>query len=1585
MRISCFLIGENRLLTACADMLIERGHDLRGVITASPEVAQWATAQEFNVIDADGDYAAALDPSTFDYLFSLAHLAIIPAKVLRLPRRGAINFHDGLLPRYAGLNVPAWALLHGETTHGITWHLMTEQPDTGDVLKQVEFSITDQDSALTLNAKCFDAGLKTFGPLIDELAAGSLRPMPQDLTGRRYFSRVDRPSGGCFLDFRQPAVDLDRLVRATEFGDYLNPFGVAKLSVFGQDLIATASRPVLDEAVDDQRELPGTIREIRDDRLHVDTGHGVLILEGFAQLDGRPLTARDVIESLGLQVGDRLDAPSDAIVDRRTKDDRRSARDEAFWVSRLTALQPVQALGPPGEVLADPGIASVPVAIPSSFLERFGDALDEAIAAAFAVFLALVHAVARFDLSLDDGAADPVARDDESWLNRRVPLNLNFHTQHGLDQAIDVWRQERQRVARRSLWLRDLVSRTPPLRQRPELRGGRLNITGVQMVHHLADRPIAPDWTAPVLVVSRRELACELSFGRREFSVASARQFSRRLSSFLGRVAADPTGPLDRFSCLTPDEEQELLVDWNRTAAPYSRTTCVHQLFEQQVKRTPTAVALVFEDQSLTYDELNRRANQLAAHLRVLGVGPDQLVGVFVERSVEMVVAILAVQKAGGAYVPLDPAFPPQRLAFMLHDSHAPVVITQSHLLAKLPPTNIAVVRIDGDWPTISEKAADDVGTDVSGHHLAYLIYTSGSTGRPKGVMVEHRNVVNFFTAMDQRVGFAVDRPNVLLAVTSLSFDISVLELLWTLSRGFKVILYAEWHRPALAASAVPATTPMRFGLFYFASDEGEPGEDKYRLLIEGARFADANGFVSVSTPERHFHAFGGLYPNPAVTGAALAMITQHVQIRAGSVVVPLHHPIRIVEEWALVDNLSQGRVGLSFASGWQPVDFVIRPEAYRERHRYFYEGIESVRRLWRGEGVKFATADGEEHVIRTLPRPIQPELPTWVTTAGSLGTWLRAAELGANVLTHLLGQTIDELADKIGKYRETFRAAGHAGQGSVTLMLHSFVGDVLDQVREMVRGPLTNYLGSALSLVKDVASSWAAFKRRTDGTVIDAPDDLNRLTTQDRADLLDFSFERYFSTSGLFGTPSHCVALVHRLRAIGVDEIACLIDFGIDTETVLNHLQHLNQVRIQCERDAAVVVPDAIPASGPETVGALMRHHRVTHLQCTPSMASLIVADTPGREAMRGLRTMMIGGEALSAGLAKELRAATDARLINMYGPTETTIWSSTHEIAGNETSTIPLGRPVANTQFYLLDDRLRPVPVGEVGELYIGGDGVARGYHHRPQLTAERFIGCPFQRPPDHVDGNGNGEEAQGKIYRTGDVARYRPDGVVEFLGRVDHQVKIRGYRIELGEIEAALAQHSDIREVVVMAREDVPGDRRLVAYYAGDPQHPIDDADLRSMLNDRLPAYMVPSHFVVLERFPLTPNGKVDRRALPSPYVTTEPVTDQLSSPPANEIEAKIAGIWQEVLGIARAGREDRFFDLGGHSLLAVKALRLLRDAFEKDIAITDLFRFPTVSALAAHLAEPTSAAGLAQSQQRGAARRDRLARRREPRHD
>jgi natural product biosynthesis luciferase-like monooxygenase protein len=1004
------------------------------------------------------------------------------------------------------------------------------------------------------------------------------------------------------------------------------------------------------------------------------------------------------------------------------------------------------------------------------------------------------------------------------------------------------------------------------------------------------------------------------------FDPETARRHLEHWRSVLAAAVADPGTAISRLPLLSARQRQELLVDFNDTAVDVPPATLV-DLLRRPVAATPEATALVCGTTELSYAELGAQVDRTARGLRARGVGPGVLVGLALPRSADLVVALLAVLRAGGAYLPLDLAAPAERNAGILADAGARWLLT-----APGPPP---LPLPDGTEALPLDRLDDGTGAradlpedPAAPADPAYVIYTSGSTGRPKGVLVEHRAVVNFCAAMDRLL--PAERAQRWLAVTTASFDISVLELVWTLTRGLTVVLQPAGRGGRTA----------ELSLFYFSSaagTEGPAAPGAYRLLLDGARFADEHGFAAVWTPERHFHAFGGLFPNPALTAAAVAAVTERVGVRAGSVVLPLHDPVRVAEEWAVVDNLSGGRVGISFASGWQADDFVLAPDSYEARKQVLLDGVETVRTLWRGGSVERPNGRGKPTAVRTLPRPVQPELPVWVTAAGSPETFRAAGTAGANLLTHLLGQDLDQLAEKIGVYRAARADAGHAGPGTVSLMLHSFVGEDPDAVRETVRGPFRAYLASSFDLIGNLARS------------LGLGDDVRRLDPADLDALLDHAFDRYYDTAGLFGTPEQCARTLDLVVAAGVDEVACLVDFGVPEDLVLASLPLLARARdLHAASTGAGTGAGAGTGGGAELeapVPELILRHGVTALQCTPSQAAMILLQPGGEQALARLRLLLVGGEELPPALAERLCALVPGPVRNMYGPTETTIWSTSQQLAAG---TEPLlGRPIANTRAYVLDRHGEPVPIGVPGELHLGGAGVARGYLGRPELTGQRF------RPDPYAPG--------GRMYRTGDLVRWRPGGSLEFLGRTDHQVKVRGHRVELGEIEVTLAGHPEVSRAAATTVGE-GAERRLAAYAVPTPGAAPDPGQLRRFLAERLPAYMVPAHLTLLDALPLTPNGKLDRRALPAPGTAG----GEAAVDPRDMVEMQLAALWADVLGVRRIGVHDDFFDLGGHSVLAVTLLARVERRFGRRLPLASLFGAPTVAEMARLLGRQTATA-------------------------
>ncbi len=1474
----CIIIGDESLTQHCAETLLSHGHRLKALVTNNTNLTAWAKLKNIRVEHHGADLALRLGDLKVDWVMSIANLKILPPEVLSMGRKGAVNFHDGPLPKRAGLNAPVWALIDGETTHGITWHLIDDGVDTGDILVQRSVEISTHDTALTLNTKCYEAGLTSFADLLTELTHDLPNRRAQDTSQRSYHALMDRPEADGLLRFDQSADTALRLIRALDHGSYWNPVCTPKLRV-GDAVwhIGQASKTESSAAA-------GTVIGVDAESVTIAFSDAALRLTNLVSQDGKPVVPTELIA-----LGDSLASMSDAERKDITNIMRPVAGREGSWRKQLLGAVS----------LALPFMQSGP----SSVTTCQCDIKTEYLSPALAILTKRLSQQENTVLALTNPSLVDAAQ--HGLVSPWVPLSMS-------QLATGIPTVE-------TGFALDLPLRDPAI---SPLDTPALGLS-------LDAGPISG--AAMTFVLSEAQITAHIDEGRINPDFA---QILIRRVRWIADQLADGKTP-EAVDTLPPGERRDVLEAHNATDFEMTGPTTMHAAFEAQAARTPDAVALVFESSEITFAALNEHANRVAHTLMNMGVAPDTMVGLHCRRGPDLIAGALGILKAGGAYLPLDPDYPQHRLEHYLKDSAASVVITENALQSDLPQTQADLLVIDRD-PRLASAVVENPVSSATPENLAYVIYTSGSTGLPKGVMVEHRNVMNFYAGMDAVVP---DREEAAwLAVTSLSFDISVLELFYTMARGIKVVLPSTSARGVISGGAARKNSDgMDFSIYYWGNDDGV-GRDKYRLLLEGAKFADENGFCAVWTPERHFHAFGGPYPNPSVTGAAVAGVTKQIGVRAGSCVAPLHHPARIAEEWAVIDNLTNGRAGLAIASGWQPDDFVLRPENTPPDNKpAMFEAIDQVRKLWRGEPVAFPRKDGEMHEVVTQPRPVSKELPIWVTTAGNPETWREAGHNGANVLTHLLGQSVDEVAEKINLYRHALRESGYNPDAfTVTLMLHTCLSDTRDHAREIAREPMKDYLRSAAGLIKQYAWAFPAFKK-PEGVKNAFELNLGDLSEDDLEGILDFAFERYFNDSGLFGTIEDALARVDQLKAIGVSEIACLIDYGIDTDQVLEGLKPL-----------AEVVRQSAPSTDHEdtdfSIAAMLARHDVTHIQCTPSMARMIAMDDDARVQLRDLKHLFLGGEALPGVLIADLNKASDASITNMYGPTETTIWSSTENATPDE-ATVNIGRPIANTQLYVLDDSLAPVGIGEEGELWIGGGGVTRGYWQRDEMTADRFRDNTF---------------GTGRIYRTGDLVQRRPDGRLNFLGRADHQVKLRGFRIELGEIESAIQTFSGVTGAVVLAREDTPGDVRLVAYITA--SYEIDSKALKIGLAKRLPDYMIPAHVMVLDAFPVTPNQKIDRKALPAPGATPvrpKPkahVTPKSQGQADDSLRNRVADIWTEVLGVHSIQPEDNFFDLGGHSLLAVQTHRALRDRLESSkLSITDIFQFPTLGALADRIAK------------------------------
>lgn len=1561
---NCVVLGEQSLLTQCCELLVARQYAISLVVTENPLIVEWCDKNDIPHTSERASLPVILKDSAIDYLFSITNLKILPPELLALPSRYAVNFHDGPLPEYGGLNAPVWSLLNDEAEHGVSWHVMTSEVDRGELLAQKLFPIAPEDTAFSLNAKCYQAAIETFTELLENLGGASVTTTAHQLSQDSYHGLSDRPDAAATISWNQSATQISRLVRSLDFDRYPNPVILPRLPLGSMQLLARSCE------VDGTQTAatPGTILHIDEDTLSVATSDGSIKFTQLSDLRGGDVNVAAVLTQCELNIGDRLPEDDDNHRMMLTHLVSDICRHEPFWKKQLVDSEPLEAPYTSSHLKNTQPISTQGWEHKDLSLAQKGLS-SSFVTAVFALLLARLDTKTEFSLAVRTQALQQYDPALQSFFSDVVPWVIGYDADIDFNIWHDTLISGLQKLESRVGFMSDLWARDPALAQVTDCADYPVRLERVSTLSE-AEQFNPGAQTQLSIMVPDNPTALRLYYNTQSIDGDSVTRLLEQFSVLLESVTADSSVALKHYALL-PEAEIGLLESWNSETVEYDKQLGIHQLVERQALQLNDTIAYRFESQQLTYQQLNSRANQLSRYLLENGAKPGDLIGILVDRSIDMVVALLATLKSGCAYVPMDPAYPEDRLVHMAADASVKMIVTQDCHAQRSVCSGVTLVVPEQMQEEIAALDDSDLNLDFDASSLAYVIYTSGSTGKPKGVMVEHRNVSNFFAGMDGRVESG---PGTWMAVTSMSFDISVLEIFWTLCRGFTVVLYSENKQQETQSSvktSVETSLPGKsidFGLFYWnvATDESQYDSNKYKLLLESAKYADTHDFSSVWTPERHFAAFGGLFPNPSVTSAAIATITDQIAIRAGSCVVPLHSPIRIAEEWAVVDNLSNGRVGMAIAAGWAAPDFAIKPENFSDAKNVMYESAETVKRLWRGETVEFPGPNDKPTQVRTLPRPLQAELPLWITTAGNIDNFHSAGKMGANLLTHLLGQTIEEVAEKIVAYRQAWKDAGHAGEGIVTVMVHTFVGQDQAQVEELVREPLKNYLKSAMFLVKQSAWQFPTFKKMSEQQGKTLDEFFETISEEDMDALLEFAFERYFHTSGLFGTPASCMSMVDKIKIADVDEIACLIDFGIETDIVLEHLPHLNELRASSNIAA---VSATTPATHDEdySLPELLNRYQVTHLQCTPSMATLLAADRQAHSGLANLKHMMVGGEAFAPALSNSLTSLVGGKVTNMYGPTETTIWSSTGDVDGHNQQSVSIGRPLPNQQMHVLDAHQQRLPIGVIGELYISGDGVVRGYHDRKNLTDQAFVADLYSLNPD------------ARMYRTGDLARYLPDGRLECLGRVDHQVKIRGYRVELGEIEAVLSQSPEVMESVVVVREDVPGDKRLVAYLRYKPQGSHDIDALKKSLRKQLPDFMVPSVYVALARLPVTPNGKIDRNSLPRPQAAVESIRP--AAPIDSGTEKMLVDIWTRALNIESVGVRDNFFDIGGHSLLIIQVLNELSDKVSKPIKLTDLFKYTTIETLATFLdGESVVKNEISQGQARVAARKASMSRRR-----
>ena len=790
-RFRCYIIGEGSLPVQCGEVLLGRGHQVLGVISSDSGTREWANEKHIPIAVLSTDLASILEGRPFEYLFSIVNGLVLPAEILRLPLKCAINFHDSLIPKYTGTHATSWALMNQEKTHGISWHTMAERVDAGDILKQRTVEIMAHDTAFTLNAKCYEAALGAFSDLVEELELGTVTPRPQDQGGRTFFSRYKRPEAACTLSWEGPASKISAFARALDFGPYRSPIGLPK--VYTGDSFVLASSAEVSETMSTNE--PGTVTNIFPDHITVSTTTNDISLSKLSTVDGEPLDILDAANRYQWYEGARLPSLGADQAQRITEMYSVASRNEEFWVERLSALQPVELpYGDRTGVVDRPDTyARAEIATPKAFATLIkrqpGWKLADLLAAAFVAYLSRIAGPSGFDIGMTSQelheSMDGMDGMDALFASC-LPLRVDTDTSRPFTSFYEAFQQRILELSEHRTFARDLVVRYPALASLRGLQPGIRYPAAIAQVSNLENQQLVFE-SDMALVVQEDGLSSCLVYNINMLGQEVVDQIMGQLTTFMNGIARNPEQKVCDLPLMNEEERRLILEGFNNTTLHYPEDHRIHVLFEEQAMRTLEAEATAFKGEKLTYRELDSWADHIASQLISLGVGPDVPVAICVERSPAMVAGLLGILKAGGAYVPLDPVLPEERLAFMLDDCQAPVLITQLHLVERLPDQlpQVLYLEADGKVPLTPLKPSRPV--TVTPDNLAYIIYTSGSTGRPKGALLPHRGVVNWLLVL--RDTFGITERDRVLQKASLSFDVSVMECFLPLVVGGTLVL----------------------------------------------------------------------------------------------------------------------------------------------------------------------------------------------------------------------------------------------------------------------------------------------------------------------------------------------------------------------------------------------------------------------------------------------------------------------------------------------------------------------------------------------------------------------------------------------------------------------------------------------------------------------------------------------------------------------------------------------------------------------------------------------------------------------------
>jgi amino acid adenylation domain-containing protein len=788
-RFDCYLIGSTSRLIACGRLLLEKGHHICGVISNESDIVQWAKENGLHLIMPNDNLLAILSGKTFDLFISINNFWKIPNEILTLPEKYAINFHDGPLPKYAGVNATNWAIMNEETSHGITWHIMTEEIDAGDILKQMTFPLSEKETALSLNTKCYEKSIQCFSDLLCDLEKSKETRIPQNLNLRTYYPRWKRPSAACTIDWNQSAEQIYALYRALEFGNYPNPLGLPKLLINDQPVIVTQIDPLLTKS----NQIPGTIISVTDEMICVSTKTNDISLSQLKSSYGKLLNPSVLLKESGFCVGELLTKIEDRQAEIITKINAKLCKHENFWIRQLQNLKPLEIPYAKSHALLNDSIQykRMEFRVAESVLSSIDKSINknELILSASILYLSRLGNKTCFDINYQDSSLRKQLSGAEYFYSPVIPLHVEINEKYSFREFHDSIKSMIESHHSHGSFPIDLILRSPVLRKTANNNQFReLPVTIIYGEDKIDYHSLKKSDLIMVLPENRKE--CVWIYDSDVIKESDVQRMRDQFVALLTEIAQAENKNVTKISILPEYDKKLLLSDWGKQEIKNNFSGCIHHRFESQVDKNPDAIGLIYENKSLTYRQLNRCANHVARYLRSNGVGPEVMVGLCMERGFNLIIGLLGILKAGGAYVPLDPEYPNDRLAFIINDAQTPVILTQKNLESHLPKNSAKIICLDAwDLQLISDDESNDenASVDIQPHNLAYVIYTSGSTGKPKGVLVTHNNVARLFDSTEEWFHFT--KTDTWTLFHSYAFDFSVWEIWGALFYGGRLVI----------------------------------------------------------------------------------------------------------------------------------------------------------------------------------------------------------------------------------------------------------------------------------------------------------------------------------------------------------------------------------------------------------------------------------------------------------------------------------------------------------------------------------------------------------------------------------------------------------------------------------------------------------------------------------------------------------------------------------------------------------------------------------------------------------------------------